>query len=101
MRAANSQTGSFSGVYQIFLYNWHFYAAAFLLDLLALLLLPRFSPQPKIRLSIYLIATITTFWALSSLLISHYIYDRSHLYQWTWLATVLNKPPETWANIHA
>jgi SAM-dependent methyltransferase len=88
-------------VWQIFLYNWHFYAAALVLDLLAVLLLMRFSPSAEIRLAIYVIVTVATFWALSSLLVSHYVYDRSHLYQWNWLAAALKKSPGNWANIHA
>jgi SAM-dependent methyltransferase len=101
MRAANDQSGSFSGVWQIFLYNWHFYAAAFIFDLLAVVLLMRFTPQAGIRLGIYLIAAVATYWALSSLVVSHYVYDRSHLYQWNWLAAALKKNPGSWANIHA
>jgi SAM-dependent methyltransferase len=101
MRAANDQSGSFSGARQIFLYNWHFYSAALFFDLLAVVLLMRFTPQARIRLVIYLIAGVATFWALSSLVVSHYVYDRSHLYQWNWLAAALMKNPGSWANIHA
>ena len=88
-------------MWQIFLYNWHFYAATFVLDLLAVVLLIRLSPPAGIRLAIYLIAAMATFWALSSLLVSHYIYDRSRLYQWNWLPAVLKKSPGNWVNIHA
>lgn len=101
MRAANSQPGSFSGVWHIFLYNWPFYAAALILDLFTVLLLMRFRPHAGIRLTIYLIAAVATSWAVSSLLVSHYIYDRSCLSQWSWLATVLEERPRSWANIHA
>lgn len=101
MHATNSQPGSCSGVRQIFLYNWHFYAAALVLDLAAVLLLMRFSPQAGIRFAIYLISTLATFWALSSLLVSHYVYDRSQLYQWKWLTALLKDGAGNWANIHA
>ena len=101
MHAANDQSGSFSGVWQIFLYNWHFYAAALIFDLFALLLLERFSSQSGIRFAIYLVATAATFWAVSSLLVSHYVYDRSQLYQWDWLKAAVKKGPGSWANIHA
>jgi len=101
MHAANNQSGNFSGVWQIFLYNWHFYAAALVLDLLAVLLLTQFAPQTGTRIAIYLIVTVATFWALSSLLVSHYVYNRSHLYRWSWLVAALKRSPDSWANIHA
>lgn len=101
MHAANSQPNSFSGVWQIFLYNWHFYAAALVLDLIAVVFLVRFSPPAAIRLTVMLGSAIASFWAVSSLLVSHYIYDRSRLYQWNWLAAVVKRNPVSWANIHA
>jgi SAM-dependent methyltransferase len=101
MHAADNQSGSFSGVWQIFLYNWHFYAAALVLDLIAAVFLVRFSPPAAVRLAVMLGAAISSFWALSSLLVSHYIYDRSRLYQWNWLAAVVKRTPVSWANIHA
>ncbi|HEX9111244.1 MAG TPA: class I SAM-dependent methyltransferase [Terriglobales bacterium] len=87
-------------MWQILLYNWHFYAAAVVLDLLAVLWM-RFSPPAGVRVVVCLAAAVATFWALSSLLVSHYVYDRSHLYQWNWLPSVLKEDPEDWANIHA
>ncbi len=93
MHAANNQPSSFSGVWQIFLYNWHFYAAALVLDLIAVIFLVEFSPSPAIRLAVMLGSAIVSFWAVSSLLVSHYIYDRSRLFQWNWLASVVNRNP--------
>jgi len=34
-------------------------------------------------------------------MVSHYIYDRSRLYQWNWLGAVVKRNPASWANIHA
>jgi SAM-dependent methyltransferase len=101
MHAANSQPSSFSGVWQIFLYNWHFYTAALVLDLIAVAFLVRFSPPAAIRLAVVLGAAIASFWAVSSLLVSHYVYDRSRLYQWDWLTAVVKGNPVSWTNIHA
>jgi SAM-dependent methyltransferase len=101
MHADNNQPSSFSGVWQIFLYNWHFYAAALVLDLIAVVFLVRFSPPATTRLTVMLGSAIASFWAVSSLLVSHYIYDRSRLYQWNWLAAVVKLNPISWANIHA
>src|ERR1700688_1557283 len=101
MPAAHNQSGSFSGVWRIFLYNWHFYAAALVLDLIAAVFLVQFSPPAAVCFAVTLGAAISSFWALSSLLVSHYIYDCSRLYQWNWLAAVMKRNPVSWANIHA
>jgi SAM-dependent methyltransferase len=101
MRSANDEPGSFSGVWQIFLYNWHFYAAALVFDLFAIVLFMRFSSPSRGRLVVYLIAAVATFWMASSLLVSHYVYDRSQLYRWSWLRAAVKKSPDSWANIHA
>jgi hypothetical protein len=93
--------GLFRGVAQILLFNWHFYAAALLFDLFVLVLLSRFSPQAWVRVGLCMSAGVATFWSLSSLLVSHWVYDRSELYQWNWLGALLPNRPVTWANIHA
>ena len=46
-------------------------------------------------------AAPTLFWLCSSLLVSHYIYDRFPLYDMSWLAGTLSQPPRRWVNIHA
>src|SRR5258708_22438754 len=43
----------------------------------------------------------TLFWLGSSLLVSHYIYDRFPLYDLSWLARSLSRAPRRWVNIHA
>src|SRR5260370_34638296 len=101
MSADDNQSSSCSGVWPMSLYNWHFYAAALVLDLIAVIFLVEFSPSPAIRLAVMLGSAIVSFWAVSSLLVSHYIYDRSRLFQWNWLASVVNRNPVSWANIHA
>jgi SAM-dependent methyltransferase len=39
-------------------------------------------------------------WTAASLAVSHYVYDRSPLYRWRWLAQV-GPPPRTWVSLHA
>ena len=96
--AADNQSGNFSGVWQMFLYNRHFYAAALVLDLIAAVFLVRFSSPAAVRFVVVLGAAISTFWALSSLLVSYYVYDRSRLYQWNWLGEVLKRNPASWVD---
>lgn len=91
----------FEGVSQILIYNWHFYAAALTLDLAIALLLIKLPINAAWRPALYLIAIPPTFWALSSIFVSHYVYDRSPLYRWQWLQTVLDRDAGSWLNIHA
>jgi SAM-dependent methyltransferase len=100
MTEALQQVRRFRGVGQIFVFNWHFYAVTFVVDCAAMFL-TRSPMQSGLRFALCLIAVAATFWALASLLVSHYIYDRSPLYKWDWLAAVLKKAPENWVNIHA
>lgn len=46
-------------------------------------------------------ASLAIWWLVSSLVASHWIYDRSSLYRWTWVPTVLRETPMRWVNIHA
>ncbi len=102
MATLTTQPGRFTGVSQILRYNWHFYVAAGILDLIATLLLVFATSLPGlIRFAIFLAAIGAGFWAVSSLLVSHFVYDRSPLYEFTWLTAVLRDNPKSWVNIHA
>jgi SAM-dependent methyltransferase len=41
------------------------------------------------------------FWMVSSLLVSHYIYDRFPLYDFRWIVRLLTRVPRRWINIHS
>ena len=43
----------------------------------------------------------SVFWMCTSLLVSHYVYDRSPLYSLRWLNECLSRPPARWVNIHS
>ena len=101
MHNAEKQPGPFDGVLQILIYNWHFYAAALAFDLVVALLLIKLPSHTAWRPALYFIAIPPTFWALSSVVVSHYVYDRSPLYRWEWLKAVLRNQTGTWLNIHA
>jgi len=96
-----SQAGRFHGVAQILVFNWPFYATALLLDSAALLVLVHLSLPLPFRSAVMLTAAVGTYFFAASLLISHYVYDRSPLYRWSWLADTLPHPPASFANIHA
>src|SRR5271165_3028044 len=63
MHADTTQRGGFSGMWQIFLYNWHFYAAALVLDVIAVVFLVRFSPPAGIRIAVMLACAIASFFS--------------------------------------
>jgi len=91
----------FNGVLQILEFNWTFYVLGTLVVTLVLALCLRFTLPLMLKLVLYPATAVTLFWMISSLLVSHYVYDRSRLYQWDWLAPLFEKLPAHWANIHA
>lgn len=91
----------FQGVLQILAFNWTFYAAGTLLIVALLAFRRHWTIYPLLRPALYAAVVLTVFWMLSSLLVSHYVYDLSRLYRWDWLASLFQKPPSHWANIHA
>jgi SAM-dependent methyltransferase len=94
-----SARGQYQGVIQILQYNRRFYGSALAGAALALFI-ARGAP-PVWRLLLLSGAAITLFWLCSSLLVSHYIYDRFPLYELSWLARSLSYAPRRWVNIHA
>jgi SAM-dependent methyltransferase len=91
--------GQYQGMLQILQYNRRFYGSAVAAVLLALLISSRVAPI--CRALLLSSAGLTLFWLSSSLLVSHYIYDRFPLYDLSWLARCLSQTPRRWVNIHA
>ena len=101
MSAGAAQRSPYHGLLQILRYNQPMFAktgAAALAAILALVLLP----MPR------LVAVVATagiaaalLWSVSSLLVSHWIYDRSPLSEWDWLADHFPTPPRRWTSVHA
>jgi SAM-dependent methyltransferase len=92
---------SYQGVQRILRYNGRFFALS--LALAGLLLwtalarrLPDWAAPPAL-----LLASATLALTASSLLVSHYVYDRSALAGWSWLLPQLVAPPRRWAALHA
>jgi SAM-dependent methyltransferase len=91
--------GSYQGVAQIVQFNWRTYLAALICGCLAVAAWPFFPPA----VHVVLLATSAPalFWLITSLLVSHYVYDRSSLYDLHWLARSLSHVPRRWINIHS
>jgi SAM-dependent methyltransferase len=89
-----------TGLLQVLRYNWHLYALAAAGELAvagALVALP-LPGVPRVVLAGGAIAG--SLWSAASVLVSHYVYDRSALYRWDWLRE-LDLTPAAWVNIHA
>jgi SAM-dependent methyltransferase len=89
----------YQGMFQILRFNHRYYAITLAAVTIAFVL-AALIPAPWRALLIA--ATFPAlFWTCSSLLVSHYVYDRSPLYNLKWLADQLTLPPKRWVNIHA
>jgi SAM-dependent methyltransferase len=91
--------GRYQGMLQILRFNCRFYAGALGLLIAAFFLAAHLSAPWRMLLSTAALPAL--FWMCSSLLVSHYIYDRSPLYNLSWLADNLSQRPGKWLNIHA
>jgi SAM-dependent methyltransferase len=88
----------YQGVVQILQFNWRSYVATTASIGVALLVLPFL---PSLGRTVLLLGTASAlFWLASSLLVSHYVYDRFPLYDLNWVCSVLCRAPRRWMNIH-
>ncbi len=91
----------FQGARQILRLNWPWYALALGLCLVGGGLLG-LAPLPLgVALGLAAGAGAAAAWGILSLMASHWIYDRSGIYDLAWLAGLLQQPPACWVNVHA
>lgn len=94
-----SARGPYQGLLQIFRCNRPFYIRTGLATIAAIIVslwLPL-----ALRALLLFATSAAVFWTCSSLLVSHYVYDRSTFYGLVWLPECLSRPPARWINIHA
>jgi ubiquinone/menaquinone biosynthesis C-methylase UbiE len=91
----------YRGAQQILMFNWTFYTAAIIVLILGMLILKNVKMPGWMFVVGVLGMALTAFWSFGSLAVSHYVYDRSPLYQLTWLNSLLETSPTNWINIHA
>jgi hypothetical protein len=89
----------YRGVWQIVQFNRAAYVRALAGIFAALTLMP-WTPA-AMRPLLALAVGATTFWLSASLVVSCYVYDRSPLYTFDWLAACLTRVPRRWLNLHA
>ena len=91
--------GPYQGVLQILQFNRRMYLIATAGILAAALAWP-FLPTPG-RIALLSGVVPGMFWVASSLLVSHYIYDRFPLYDFRWIVRLLTRVPRRWISIHS
>ena len=94
------QVSRFKGMADIVRYNWPFYLSAILITLTAAIVLNVSSNRP-LNIALKCAMAIAFWWAVTSLIASHWIYDRSELTSWRWLRNVVSHPSARILNIHA
>jgi hypothetical protein len=87
-------TGRYRGVIQIWRYNQRFYLLS--LTAFAAVALASFWMPVLLRVLLLLGAAMGLLWTAASLAVSHYVYDRSPLYDFGWL-----RAPHSWLTIHS
>lgn len=88
----------YQGVVQILQFNWRFYVTTVVMVGAAFLAVPFLSRTGR---TVVLIGSAPAlFWLASSLLVSHYVYDRFPLYDLNWIRSALFRSPRRWINIH-
>ena len=94
-----STRGPYQGVLQILQFNRRMYLIATAGIVAAALAWP-FLPSPG-RIALLLSVIPGMFWMASSLVVSHYIYDRFPLYDFRWIVRLSTRAPRRWINIHS
>ncbi|MDJ1473271.1 methyltransferase [Xanthocytophaga flava] len=89
------------GVVNIIRFNWHFYVLAFGIVLVVCILIYLDVFTGLIQPIAGIGTGIAFFYLLGSLVVSHFIYDRSDLYKLTWLNRLQLSGIGTFVNIHS
>jgi SAM-dependent methyltransferase len=92
----------FDGLLQIARFNWSQYVGGAVVVLAAGAWLWFGEPSPTwLRSGVWVVMLLAAWWSSASLVASHWIYDVSELYQWTWIPSALPATPRHWLNLHA
>ena len=86
---------------QILRFNWPWYASAGAMPILLFFAVRLTSISPLLLWLGFSAAGCALFWAVTSLWVSHWVYDLSPLQEWNWISTVIPNRPAKVVNIHA
>jgi SAM-dependent methyltransferase len=98
VKAVTART-PYQGVLQIARLNWPKYAAAAATLCVLLAVWP--VAVAWVHAATLFLVVPALFWMVSSIAVSHYVYDRYPLYEFGWLHRALAAEPRRWINIHA
>lgn len=99
--AAKAPRGPFHGAIQIIRYNWPWYALGLGMTVTALTVIAGGNLTGPTRLSLMTAVVIADFWLISSVIVSHWIYDRSRIADGEWMTGMLPAECIVLANFHA
>jgi len=85
------------GVRQIVRFNWPHYVASLLVLTTAIIVLVTIALPPLARLILALAVALVTWWALTSLIVSYWVYDHARVADGRRIARWLEAPPRRWA----
>jgi SAM-dependent methyltransferase len=92
----------FEGLLQILRFNWPSYVIGGVVVIATLVVLPHLHLPSIVRAMVFVGLAVATFWMLASIIVSHWVYDRSGLMRWRWIIdeALDGADPRTWVNIH-
>jgi|HubBroStandDraft_1064217.scaffolds.fasta_scaffold06925_1 SAM-dependent methyltransferase len=89
----------YQGVRQIVSFNWPKYAATAALLCVAIAAWSLAGAWVHAAMLAFVVTAL--YWMIASIAVSHYVYDRYPLYDFSWLHAALRAEPRRWVNIHA
>ena len=90
----------YKGALDIIRFNLPAYLVAIVLIFVSSALIVT-SSNGILKIAFVCIFAISCFWFVSSIIASHWIYDRCPLSRWMWLSQCFPSSPEKWLSIHA
>ncbi len=95
------ERGPFDGVAQIVRYNWPKFAASLAVIVVSGTALLALEPPPLLFWALLAGALLAGYLTLASLIASHWVYDRSGIYRFSWLPRCVPGGVERWATVHS
>lgn len=91
----------YQGLMQVLSFNRRKYATSLLFVLAGAIVLVIQGTHGPIAWFVLAVLAVTLWWTLASIAASHYVYDRSALWRWSWIDGLLDAAPTRWLHVHA
>ena len=98
--AIPARRGKFHGVTRIVALNCHWYVAGMCTVAAAAFVLIVFNWPGWLRVAVFGGTGVAIVWSTVSLIVSHWVYDRSNLREWRWIEQALSLAPRRWCQLH-